>query len=309
MVYTKFKEMHAADLCQKASMTTQQPEWLNKNEYPFESKFINQNGYQQHYIDEGSGDPIVFVHGTPSWSFDFRHVIKELALSNRCIALDHMGFGLSDKKPDYDYSLTNHIANLTRLIELLNLKDIVLVLHDFGGPIGLEYALQNLSTIKKIVVMNSWIGSSENEPEFQKMKKILKSPLLPFLYLRMNFSPKYLLPQSFGSKQLNKSIKSQFIKPFPSKKERYGMLAFAKSLLNDQDFFESQLQRSEKLASKPILLIWGLKDKFAGETYLRRFQKLFQENTTVTLKEAGHFPQEEEPNAVTKAILDFVAVI
>src|SRR5688500_3928608 len=104
-------------------MSTQQPTWLDKKEYPFESRFIDQNGHLQHYIDEGHGTPVVFVHGTPSWSFDFRQVIKKLSQSNRCIALDHIGFGLSDKPADYEYSLEKHVVNLTQLITHLNLKN------------------------------------------------------------------------------------------------------------------------------------------------------------------------------------------
>ncbi|MBI3135141.1 MAG: alpha/beta fold hydrolase [Bacteroidetes bacterium] len=287
-------------------MNALQPQWLDKAEYPFESRFIDQNGCRQHYIDEGAGTTLLFVHGTPSWSFDFRNVIKKLSGSYRCIALDHMGFGLSEKSADYDYSLANHTANLTRLIHALNLKDIVLVLHDFGGPIGLEYALTHAENVKKIIILNSWIGSSENEPEYQKLKKNLQSPLLPFLYLKLNFSPRFLMPQSFGTKKLSRILRRQYTSPFGSGKDRYGMLAFAKSLLNDQAFFESQLKRIPVLETKPALLIWGASDKFAGEKYLHRFEKVFKQVQQFSLSNAGHFPQEEEPELITNAMLQFL---
>lgn len=287
-------------------MKNQKPAWLDQKEYPFESKFIDQNGISQHYIDEGKGEPILFVHGTPSWSFDFRYLIKAFVPTHQCIALDHIGFGLSEKPLDYKYTLANHTKNLTRLIEHLNLKNITLVVHDFGGPIGLEYALQNPHNIKRLVIMNSWIGSSENEPEYQKMKRILKSRLLPFLYLRLNFSPRHLLPSSFGKDKPSRKIKKHFTKPFPDKKSRYGMLSFARILLNDQAFFETQLNRIKVLESIPCLLIWGAMDKFVGLPYLKRFQGALPKAQSHALSDTGHFPQEESPNEVISRMQQFI---
>jgi len=272
--------------------------WLDRNEYPFESNYLKQDNVQQHYIESGTGEIILFVHGTPSWSFDFRNVIKVLSKNYRCIALDHIGFGLSDKPENYDYSLANQIKNLTQFIEEKKLTNITLVIHDFGGPIGIEYALNHPKNVKQLVVLNTWLGSTENNPEFKKLKRILKSPLLPFLYLRLNFSARFVMSSSFGLKKLTKKIKSQFIQPFSKKSERYGTLAFAKSLLNDQPFFETQLNRFEKISSKPFLLIWGMKDKFVGKYYFDKFKAQLPNANTMKIESAGHFPQEEEPEIV-----------
>ncbi len=285
-----------------------QPEWLNINEYPFGNKCIKIDGlHRLHYIDEGEGEVMLFIHGTPTWSFDYRKLIKSLSSNYRCIALDHLGFGLSDKPADYKYTVMQHSQNLKVLIDHLGLKNINIVVHDFGGPIGLSYAISQPENINKIVAFNTWMWSSEGEPEYEKMKKFLKSPLLPFLYKRMNFSPKVLLPAMYADKKrLSKEVKRQYVKPFGSVKERNGALGFAKSLLEEQSYFESLWEKRSKISEIPILLIWGMKDKAFPEKYLTKFLQEFTNSKTVRLKECGHFPQEVEPEISIKSIADFL---
>ncbi len=281
-------------------------QWLDKIEYPFKSHFFDINGKRLHYIDEGKGDILLFVHGTPSWSFDYRNIIKDLKENYRCIAIDHIGFGLSDKPEHYDYSTQNHSKTLERFIHEKQLKEITLIVHDFGGPIGLNVALQHPDTFKNLVILNSWLWSSEHDPEFIKLKRILKSPLLPFLYKYLNFSPKYILPQSFGDNKLPKKLLKQYTKPFANKTQRNGALSFAKSLLNDQNWFEELWGMRGKISNKPTLLIWGMKDAVIKPHNLFKFQKEFSNSKTIQLETCGHFPQEEEPEEVTKAISNFL---
>ena len=106
--------------------------------YPFESRFFDLGGVRYHYLDEGRGEPIVMVHGNPTWSFYYRHLIMDLRKEYRVIAPDHIGCGLSDKPQQYEYTLEHHIANLEALLEHLALKKITLALHDWGGPIGMR---------------------------------------------------------------------------------------------------------------------------------------------------------------------------
>src|SRR5687768_17412986 len=233
--------------------------WLDKSEYPFESQHFDVNGTRMHFIDEGTGEVVLFVHGTPSWSFDYRHIIKELRSTHRCIAIDHIGFGLSDKPEDYDYSTQNHSETLEKFIFEKNLQNIILVVHDFGGPIGLNFAIRHPERIKKLVVFNTWLWQSKDDPEFEKFSKILKSPLLPFLYKQLNFSPRFILPKSFGDHKLSKKLRKHYTQPFTNSKERNGPLAFARSLLNDQDWFEELWEKREKISNKPTLFIWGMK--------------------------------------------------
>lgn len=116
-------------------------QWIDREEYPFKSNFLQLEMGKMHYIDEGRGPPIVMVHGNPTWSFLYRHLVKGLSKKYRCIAIDHIGFGLSDKPMEWSYLPEEHAKNLNVLIEKLDLKDITLIVQDWGGPIGLSYAI------------------------------------------------------------------------------------------------------------------------------------------------------------------------
>lgn len=280
--------------------------WLDKSEYPFTSNYFDINGQKLHYIDEGKGETVLFVHGTPSWSFDYRNVIKKLKENYRCIAIDHIGFGLSDKPECYDYSTPNHSKTLEKFVIEKQLDNITIVVHDFGGPIGLNFAIENHEKIKRLVILNSWLWSSKTDPDFIKLSKILKSPLLPFLYRYLNFSPKFILPKSFGDKKIPKKLLKQYTKPFANKTQRNGALAFAKSLLNDQDWFEQLWNKRQTISTKPTLFIWGTKDPVIKPHYLDKFQIGFTNSTTVKLETSGHFPQEEQADTVTKVMLEFL---
>ncbi len=280
--------------------------WLDKNEYPFESNYFMVKGNRLHYIDEGKGEVILFVHGTPSWSFDYRNVIKDLSRSFRCIAMDHIGFGLSDKPDSYDYSTMNHSDTLARFIGGLKLSKFTLVVHDFGGPIGLNFAIANPGMVSKLIILNSWLWSNNSDPEFRKLRKILKSPLLPFLYRSLNFSPKFILPKSFGDKKLSRHILMQYTRPFANRTQRNGALGFAKSLLNDQDWFEDLWNKKGTISAKPTLFVWGLKDPVIRPYQLNKFKTGFQNSYSVTIESCGHFPQEEEPEQVAQAMRSFM---
>jgi len=280
--------------------------WLDKSEYPFVSNYFDINGEKLHFIDEGQGEPVIFVHGTPSWSFDFRKVIKQIKTDFRCIAIDHIGFGLSSKPEHYDYSTRNHSNTLTRFMLEKELEGITLVVHDFGGPIGLNFAIQYPDKVKQIVILNSWLWSSQGEPDFVKLRKMLRNPLVPFLYRYLNFSPRFVLPSSFGDRKLPKRLLKQYTKPFADKTQRNGALAFAESLLDDQDWFEELWEKRRVISNKPTLFIWGMKDPIIKPHYLDKFQGGFSNARTVKLETCGHFPQEEQPEIVIKSLIDLV---
>lgn len=280
--------------------------WLDTSAYPFTSNYVDINGHKLHYINEGQGETILFVHGTPSWSFDFRNIIKKLKTNFRCVAIDHIGFGLSDKPEHYDYSTQNHSKTFEKYVLEKQLDGITLVVHDFGAPIGLNFAIQHPEKVKNLVILNSWLWSCKDDPDFIKMSKILKSPLLPFLYRYLNFSPKFILPKSFGDRKISKHLVKQYTKPFADKTQRNGALAFAKSLLNDQDWFEELWLKRQTISTKPTLFIWGMKDPVIKPHYLDKFVSGFTNSKTIKLETSGHFPQEEQPEIVVKSILDFL---
>jgi pimeloyl-ACP methyl ester carboxylesterase len=278
-------------------------DWLDKKEYPFHSRYLVLDGVRLHYLDEGSGDAVLFVHGTPSWSFEFRHIVSALSGSYRCIAPDHIGFGLSDKPHDYNYSPRIHSGNLNQLIARLDLKNITMVVHDFGGPIGLNYAIQNPGKIKQLVIINSWLWSLKEDPKYGSLRRFLSSPLLPFLYKFLNFPARYLLPYSFapGNKPSPQLLR-HYTGPFGIPSERYGTIGFARSMLNDQDWFEELWNNSDAIKNKRTLLVWGMADRFITPRNLEKFEKHFLNSRSVKIMDAGHFPHEEKSEVVVAEI-------
>lgn len=281
--------------------------WFNNKEYPFQSHYLDIDGQQMHYVDEGEGDILLFVHGTPSWSFEFRHIIKALSQTHRCIALDHIGMGLSDKPKNYNYTTQQHAQNLEAFINAKQLKNITLLVHDFGGPIGLNYAIKQPQNIKKLVLLNTWMWSAVGEPEYEKAKKIIASPIVPFLYKYLNFSAKYLIPTAVANKkELAKTTHQHYYKILRNKTERLGTLGFRNSLLNEQDWFESLWQQREKIANIPALIVWGMQDSFIPASYANRFGELFKQQKIIELQNVGHFVCEEAAPDVTKKLISFL---
>lgn len=283
------------------------PTWLDTRAYPFAPKYHTLDNAQMHYIDEGEGDVILFVHGTPSWSYEFRDVIRILSKRYRCIAMDHIGFGLSDKPASYNYTLDQHTSNVRALIDHLQLSSFHLLVHDFGGPIGLAMAETMPERVRSLIMANTWCFSVSDEPEFKKMKNILGSPLLPFLYRYFNFSAKYILPAAFGERsRLTPEIHQHYLKPFAGSSSRNGTIGFAKSLLRDQSWFATVYQNIAGISNKPALLIWGLKDNFITEKYLHRMQQIFPQAQAVSYADAGHFVLEEKGSVAAVAIERFL---
>src|SRR5688500_14147607 len=141
-----------------------QPAWLDKQAYPFRSHWLAlPNGARMHYVDEGSGDTVLFVHGTPTWSFEWRHLIRALSPHFRCVAPDHLGFGLSERPRDGEYTPEWHARNLADFVHRMGLRDFTLVVHDYGGPIGLPLALDGARLVKRLVVLNTFMWSLKGD--------------------------------------------------------------------------------------------------------------------------------------------------
>ena len=288
------------------TISAQAQDWLDTTAYPFEHHYLQLEAGNMHYIDEGEGDVILFVHGTPTWSFLYRDYISALSKNYRCIAIDHIGFGLSDKPESFAGNPADHSANLTALIERLNLKEITLVVHDFGGPIGLSSAMDWPDRIKQVVLFNSWLWATKDNPKAQKVDKILNSGMGKFLYLSMNFSPKVLLKKGlYDKKSLSRKEHKQYVRPFPDRASRRSLLNIGKALVGSSDWYQSQWENLDKIESKPWLILWGNKDEFITPDYLETWKKRLPDAEVETF-ECGHFLQEEKSNETIQSIQAFM---
>ena len=275
-------------------------EWLDRTIYPFNPHYLDLPIGHMHYIDEGQGEPIVFVHGTPTWSFLYRDLIKRLSARYRCIAPDQIGFGLSDKPADWTYRPADHARNLTALIEHLGLRDITLVVHDFGGPIGLGYAVAHPENVARLVVFNSWMWSLADDPQARRADGLVRGALGKFLYTRLNASPRFLLPAVWANKAtLTPEVRRAYTAVHHRAHERMGMYQLARELIGSSDYYDDLWERRARLANLPTLLLWGLKDPTFGPA-LERWREAFPRAQVVTFPNAGHFVIEEEPSVAER---------
>lgn len=281
------------------------PSWVNKELFPFESRWIKIDGHHLHYIDEGKGDTLLFVHGTPEWSFGFRDVIRELRRNFRCVAIDHLGFGLSDKPASADYSVQAHSQRLGAFIRELALTDITLVANDFGGGIGLGYALDHIDNIAGVVLFNTWMWSLKSDSHYSGPAKTINSWLGRFLYLRLNGPVNIIMPAAFGDrKKLTKEVHRHYRLPVPDSASRVALYAIAKELILASDWWQSLWDRADVLGNKPMMILWGMKDKFVPPYEFEKWKSRFPHATAIAFPGAGHFLQEEEPS-MARLISDF----
>lgn len=270
------------------------PDWVDRTQYPFQSRFFETPHGRMHYIDEGAGEVILFVHGNPSWSFEYRKLVARLRQGYRCIAIDHLGFGLSDKPAAASYLPQFHAENLARFIQGLGLEAVTLVLHDWGGPIGMSYALGHPDNVRRLVVYNSWFWSVRGNKTLERFSGFVGGPVGRFLCRWFNFFPRVLIPASVGNrKNLAKSVHRHFIRPFPTAQSRKGTWVFPGAILGESGWLEDLWARRSALQHVPVLLLWGLKDVAFDVDFLARWESCFPGHTTLRFPGVGHCAPEE----------------
>ena len=233
--------------------------------------------------------------------FLWRGLVRALASTHRVIAPDHLGFGLSDKPPGAPYRPEDHAARLTALIDHLGLRDTTLVVHDFGGPIGLSYATERPENVRALVLYNTWLWSRADDSATVRASHLLGGSLGRFFYTRFNLSPRVLLPALFAERsKLTRAVHRHYLRPFPDVHSRYAPAVLARELTGSSAWFEGLWNRRAVLADKPALLVWGEKDRAFGKQDLRQWQEALPKAETVLYPEAGHFLQEEMPDSATR---------
>ena len=278
-------------------------------EYPFAPHYLDLHGLRYHYVDEGQGEPMLLVHGNPTWSFLWRKVISAFSPERRVIAPDHIGCGRSDKPQDYRYRLAAHIANLETLVFHHDLRDITLVVHDWGGPIGLGMAVRHPDRIKRIVITNTAAFRSAHLPW---MLGLVRTPGIgDFLVRGLNL---FVLGTIWfaRARALKAEAKRGYLEPYDTWANRIATLRFVQDIpMNaghpsypDLEELERNLPR---LRDKPVQFIWGEKDFIFSPKFLREFQDWFPEARTLSLPHAGHLLTEDAPDEVIRCIREFMA--
>ncbi len=267
-------------------------------DYPFQSQYFSIDRNKLHFIDEGEGPVIVMVHGNPTWSYFYRRAVNLLKKNYRVIAVDHMGCGLSDKPQVYSYTLSQHIENLERLLEYRNVQKYSLMVHDWGGAIGVGCAVNNPSAIEKIVVMNTAAFRSTSIPCRIQLCRV---PYLGTIIVKL-FNG-FAWPALFMAveKKMSKEVKEAYLYPYDSWKNRVAVHRFVMDIPMTPDHesydtlfrIEQQLEKLRDLKI-PLLLLWGGRDFCFNTSFYDEWERRFPEAESHYFADGGHYILEDK---------------
>jgi haloalkane dehalogenase len=278
--------------------------------YPFESRYSTlASGHRMHYLDEGAGPTLLMLHGNPTWSFYYRSLILGLGDHYRCVVPDHLGCGLSDKPQDWSYDIRAHADNVCQLITALDLRDVTLVVHDWGGPIGYLAALQHAERFRRFVVFNSALFL---EP-LPRLLTALRFPMVgPLLVRGLNAFLRAGLATSIENRrQFTRAVRAGYLFPYDSWANRVAILRFVEEIPIAREHpnrallaeLASQLPR---VADRPHLVIWGLRDRVFHRGFLSGWRQRVPAAEIHAFEDASHWVVDEIPERVTSLMRTFL---
>ena len=277
----------------------------------FEEHYEVIDGIRLHYVDEGSGPPILLVHGQPTWSYLYRKIIRPLvAAGYRCIAPDLMGFGLSDKPTDESaYTLGRHVELVTGLVEKLQLAGVTIVGQDWGGPVGLRYAIDHQDNVRSLVILNTLV-------------KITPVPLLftfvfrnggfsSFLVRRLDLFRKIIFRRGWPFRRpLEAGVMEQYKMPHPTAASRAGIAAFPKMIPgNDRHpnaAYISQIDSVLRNWDVPVLVMFSDGDIAFKPTEGQRIAEMVPDGRFQVVRNAGHYLQEDAGEEIAQRMVTFL---
>lgn len=289
--------------------------------WPFSPNFFDGNGFLMHYVDEGSrqANPIILLHGEPTWGYLYRKFIPELSKSFRVVVPDMMGFGKSETPQDKEYTLKTHVENLSSLIDYLKLTNITFVGQDWGGPITAAYSIRNLNKVKGFVLINTLFGYSKEErpknlsPWFQWINKHYQNKTLDGILgeLGSTLLSVMKIPNFTNNNIINETWINAYSAQFPDRASCKGAISFPLDALLNRivPYILEGLKQGDlkSLSSKPAVLAYGMKDKAIEPDYaIRDFKALFPGSKVVEMPNAGHYSQEDEPELLINLIKEFM---
>lgn len=278
--------------------------------YPFASHFLSLEGVRLHYVDEGAGRPLLMVHGNPTWSFYWRRLIEEFRDRQRVVAVDHIGCGLSDKPQDYDYTLRRRIADLTHVLDELDLREITLVVHDWGGAIGLGAALARPERFRALVLLNT----GAFPPPFIPWRiRVCRTPWLgSWCIRRWNLFARAALRMAVAKhKRMTPAIRAGLLAPYDSWAHRIAIDRFVQDIPDSPHHPTwSVLEAIERglptLADRPCLCIWGMRDWCFRPLCLERLLRSLPAAEVHRLADASHYVVEDAHEQIVPTMRQFL---
>ncbi len=263
-------------------------------DYPFDSHYLDLEAGRMHYVDEGDGPAVLFLHGNPTWSFYYRHCVSGLKRHYRCIAPDLLGFGLSDhpEVADFGYTPAEHAATIDSLIDATGVDRYVLVVHEWGGPIGLDCATRAPARLRAIVAMNSWFWPVSTERRFRRSAYGGAGVGRGVFSTALNLPIESMFTRHRRS-HVSEEVMEAYRKVQEDPKGREGIRIFKRELVRASRWLQAVRDRQPRISSRPAMLLWGGDDHLFGPDELRTWEALFQDSRTLRFEEAGHFVCED----------------
>ncbi len=289
--------------------------------WPFRANFFKGNGFLQHYVDEGKkkANPIIMLHGEPTWGYIYRRFISRLSNKYRVIVPDMMGFGKSETPQNKNYTLQTHVENLSRLIEFLDLGNITFVAQDWGGPIAGAYSIRNIEKINSFVLINTLFGySNEKRPQslspwFQWIKKHHEAKTLEGILgeLGSTILSVMKIPNFTNNHVITENWIRAYSAQFPDRASCKGAINFPLDALLKKmvPYIIEGIKQGDlkSLCSKPAILAYGMQDRAIEPDYaIRDFKALFPNSKIIEMPNAGHYSQEDKPETLTEIIEEFM---
>ena len=280
------------------------PAWVPETLYPFADEYAEIDGARVHYLDEGTGPPLLLLHGNPTWSFLYREIIVGLRNRYRCVAPDHPGFGLSSAPPGYGFTPAEHADVLEQLVLELDLRDVTMMVQDWGGPIGFAVATRHPDRFRAFVIGNTWAWP-KSDLGTQVFSRLLGGPIGGYLIRRRNVFVERILPSNVKRKRLDDAVMAAYRGPFPDPESREPVHVFPREILGSRAFLAQVERALPSLRDRPALIVWPTKDVAFREPKRRRWEECFPGHRTVVLEGAGHYIQEDAASEIVEAILDW----
>ncbi len=272
--------------------------------FPFRSRWFDADVGRVHYIDEGEGPPILFLHGNPTWSFLYRGIVIRLRKHFRCVAVDYPGFGLSEAPVRYGYTPAEHANVVRSLVRHLDLTDLTIMGQDWGGPIGMRVAVDELERLRALVMGNTWYWPLDSWA-MKAFAYVMSSAPMQNQILRKNFFVERIIP--LGVKHpLADEVMHHYREAQATPSRRIGAAEFPRQLLESTLWLGTLADEvRERLRNVPLLLTWGVHDPAFPRRFMERFREDFRLTQTALL-DAKHYIQEDAPAEIAEAIAGFL---
>src|SRR5262245_2391769 len=272
--------------------------------YPFEPHWFASSAGQMHYADEGAGPPVLFCHGNPTWSFLYRNIIIRLRGRFRCIAVDYLGFGLSERPEAFDYTIEEHARCVGELVDHLRLDGVITMGQDWGGPVSMAVGTARPDRVRGVILGNTWFWPAD-ELGMKLFSRVMSTRWMQRQILEKNFFVEQIVPRGMAHR-LTPGEMDHYRQVQPSPAARKGVAEMPKQILAALPLLERLASDvPARLGAKPALLVWGMKDvAFRHKTLLPRMQAAFPRNVTVELPHARHYIQEDAPEEIAQAMTE-----